>query len=56
MTLAEFLEFIGPSRDRNSGALTTLKKKCCWRTTCTKVRKISFEVVFVLITFFLRLV
>jgi hypothetical protein len=37
VTLVEFLEFIGPMRDKNSGVATTLKNKCCWRTTCQKV-------------------
>jgi hypothetical protein len=38
VTLGEFLDFLGPTRDRNSGALAALKKKCCWRTTCMKVQ------------------
>lgn len=37
VTMAEFLEFTGPTRDKNSGISSTLKKKCCWRTTCKKV-------------------
>lgn len=39
VTLVEFLEFTGPMRDKNSGVVTTLKNKCCWRTTCQKVSR-----------------
>ena len=37
VTLKEFLDFIGPARDRNSGASSILRRRCCWRTTCRKV-------------------
>lgn len=42
VTLKEFLDFIGPTRDRNSGASSILKRRCCYRTTCRKVHHTGY--------------
>lgn len=34
ITLKDFNDFIGPRRDKYSGTLLQLSKKCCWKTTC----------------------
>lgn len=34
VTMQEFLEFTGPTRTTNAGALANLNQRCCWRTTC----------------------
>ena len=37
VTMNEFLLLMGPMRDKNSGALAAIKRKCCWRTTCKAI-------------------
>jgi Ca2+-binding EF-hand superfamily protein len=37
VTMNEFLALMGPMRDKNSGALAAIKRKCCWRTTCKTI-------------------
>eukprot|EP01039_Chlorochromonas_danica_P007761 gene7761-8572_t len=34
VTLTEFLDFIGPKRDRKGGVSALLSQRCCWMTTC----------------------
>lgn len=34
VTMQEFLDFTGPMRSTNAGALASLNQMCCWRTTC----------------------
>eukprot|EP01038_Epipyxis_sp_PR26KG_P011939 gene11939-15981_t len=38
ITGREFLDFIGPKRDKKSGSNLILNQRCCWNTTC----KITF--------------
>ncbi len=34
ITIAEFLEFTGPKRDKRSGNSVVMSQRCCWLTTC----------------------
>ena len=34
ITLKEFIDFVGPKRERHGGSSVLLSKKCCWDTTC----------------------
>ena len=34
VTLAEFMNFVGPKRDKRGGSSLSLNQKCCWSTTC----------------------
>ena len=34
ITLTEFMNFVGPKRDKRGGSSLSLNQKCCWSTTC----------------------
>lgn len=34
VTLTEFMNFVGPKRDKRGGSSLSLNQKCCWSTTC----------------------
>ena len=34
VTLTEFMNFVGPKRDKRGGTSMSLNQKCCWSTTC----------------------
>lgn len=34
ITLQEFVDFLGPMKEKNSGISLSLGSKCCWLTTC----------------------
>jgi Ca2+-binding EF-hand superfamily protein len=36
ITLQEFLDFVGPKRDKKSGSSQVLNRRCCWLTTCKR--------------------
>ena len=36
ITMTEFLNFIGPKKEKRSGIMSTLQQRCHWQTTCPK--------------------
>jgi Ca2+-binding EF-hand superfamily protein len=34
ITISEFLDFIGPKRDKRGGTSLVMSQRCCWLTTC----------------------
>lgn len=47
ITIAEFLEFTGPKRDKRSGNSVVMSQRCCWLTTCKVTGNKMCDAIFV---------